>query len=158
MVTTERTTNRVNLEQVRLWNSKKIWLLQCLKGHKSLGSLLSVVEDLIVSGDGQTNGPRDRYAVLLSCLWTAKTVKRGEGSLVTYCGFKESRNLLESPPWTISDQANYLVLALVLFLVYILSTFFGFTCCVQLFSVLHVLSMYSQFFCWGIFDFRCLIF
>ena len=32
-------------------------LIKCLKGHNSLGSLFSVVEDLIVSGNGPTKGP-----------------------------------------------------------------------------------------------------
>ena len=31
-----------------------ITLIKCLKGHKSLGSLCSVVKTLIVSGAGQT--------------------------------------------------------------------------------------------------------
>ena len=43
-------------------------VIKCLKGQKCLGSLFSVVEDLIVSVAGQ----RDRHAVLFSCLWTAK--------------------------------------------------------------------------------------
>ena len=36
-----------------------ITLIKCLKGHKSLGSLCSVVKTLIVSGAGQTDRPRD---------------------------------------------------------------------------------------------------
>ena len=49
-----------------------ITLIKCLKGLNSLGSLFSVVEDLIVSGNGQKDQGTDRHAVLLSCLWTAK--------------------------------------------------------------------------------------
>ena len=40
-----------------------ITLIKCLKGHKSLGSLCSVVKTLIVSGAQ----PTDRQWVLLSC-------------------------------------------------------------------------------------------
>ena len=40
-----------------------ITLIKCLKGHKSLGSLCSVVKTLIVSGNRQTKG----QGHLLSC-------------------------------------------------------------------------------------------
>ena len=36
-----------------------IILINCLKGHKSLGSLCSVVKTLIVSGNGPTNRRTD---------------------------------------------------------------------------------------------------
>ena len=44
-----------------------ITLIKCLKGHKSLGSLCSVVKTLIVSGARPSKGPRDKvtyWAVL----------------------------------------------------------------------------------------------
>ena len=51
----------------------KICLIKCLKGHKSLGSLCSVVNSLIVSGNrpskGQTMSPIELF-------WTAKKKKR----------------------------------------------------------------------------------
>ena len=46
-----------------------ITLIKCIKGHKPLGSLCSVVKTLIVSGNrptkGQTRSP-------IELLWTAK--------------------------------------------------------------------------------------
>ena len=44
-------------------------LIKCFKGHKSQGSLCSVVKTLIVSGAG----PRDGQWVLLSCCGQLKT-------------------------------------------------------------------------------------
>ena len=44
-----------------------IILIKCLKGHKSLGSLCSVVKTLIVSGVRPTKQARDRQGHLLSC-------------------------------------------------------------------------------------------
>ena len=44
-----------------------ITLIKCLKGHKSLGSLCSVVKTLIVSGAGQTNRQTKGQGHLLSC-------------------------------------------------------------------------------------------
>ena len=46
-----------------------ISLIKCLKGHKSLGSLCSVVKTLIVSGNGPTNG---RTMSPIELFWTAK--------------------------------------------------------------------------------------
>ena len=50
-------------------NVPKICLSKCLKGHKSQGSLCSVVKTLIVSGaqgtDGRTRSPIELF-------WTAK--------------------------------------------------------------------------------------
>ena len=49
-----------------------ITLIKCLKGHKSPGSLCSVVEGLIVSGAGPTNqGTRSP----IELFWTAKNNK-----------------------------------------------------------------------------------
>ena len=49
-----------------------ITLIKCLWGHKSLGSLCSVVKTLIVSGaqgtDDRTRSPIERF-------WTAKNMK-----------------------------------------------------------------------------------
>ena len=58
-------------------NLPKICLIKCLKGHKSLGSLCSVVKTLIVSGVRGTN----RQWVLLSCC----------GQLKNHTGFPVSR-------------------------------------------------------------------
>ena len=44
-----------------------ISLIKCLKGHKSLGSLCSVVKTLIVSLVGQTDRPSP-----IELFWTAK--------------------------------------------------------------------------------------
>ena len=50
-----------------------ITLIKCLKGHKSLGSLCSVVKTLIVSGaqgtDRQTMSPIELF-------WTAKKLEK----------------------------------------------------------------------------------
>ena len=46
-----------------------IILIKSLKGHKSLGSLCSVVKTLIVSGNGPTNG---RTMSPIELFWTAK--------------------------------------------------------------------------------------
>ena len=51
-----------------------ITLINCLKGHKSLGSLCSVVKILIVSGAGQTNQPTKGYGHLLSCSGQLKNI------------------------------------------------------------------------------------
>ena len=52
-------------------NVPKICLLKCFKGHKSQGSLCSVLKTLIVSGNGQTKqGTRSP----IELLWTAKKV------------------------------------------------------------------------------------
>ena len=48
-----------------------ITLIKCLKGHKSLGSLCSVVKTLIVSGAGQTDR-QTRCPIEL--FWTAKKI------------------------------------------------------------------------------------
>ena len=57
-----------------------ITLNKCLKGHKSLGSLCSVLKTLIVtnnvSGVRQTKQARDRQCHLLSCQVTAKNKQR----------------------------------------------------------------------------------
>ena len=48
-----------------------ITLIKCLKGHKSLGSLCSVVKTLIVSGNRQTDqGTR----CPIELFWTAKKI------------------------------------------------------------------------------------
>ena len=61
-------------ENLKIWwkseNFPKICLIKCLKGHKSLGSLCSVVKTLIVSGAQA----RDRQWVLLSCCGQLKMV------------------------------------------------------------------------------------
>ena len=44
-----------------------ITLIKCLKGHKSLGSLCSVVKTLIVSGNRQSKLPSKGQGHLLSC-------------------------------------------------------------------------------------------
>ena len=46
-----------------------ITLIKCLKGHKSLGSLCSVVKTLIVSGAGPTKG---QTMSPIELFWTAK--------------------------------------------------------------------------------------
>ena len=59
------------------WTAKNVKTIKnchkCLKGHKSLGSLCSVVNSLIVSGNrpskGQTMSPIELF-------WTAKKKKR----------------------------------------------------------------------------------
>ena len=50
-----------------------ITLIKCLKGHKSLGSLCSVVKTLIVSGVRRTNQPSKGQGHLLSCSGQLKT-------------------------------------------------------------------------------------
>ena len=50
-----------------VWTCLLIPLIKCLKGHKSLGSLCSVVKTLIVSLVRQRDRPRDRQCHLLSC-------------------------------------------------------------------------------------------
>ena len=55
-----------------------ITLIKCLKGHKSLGSLGSVVKGFIVSWVQRTKGRTDRQGHLLSCLWTAKKRKHNQ--------------------------------------------------------------------------------
>ena len=54
-------------------NFLKICLIKCLKGHKSLGSLCSVVKTLIVSGAGPTDRPTKGQGHLLSCCGQLKT-------------------------------------------------------------------------------------
>ena len=46
-----------------------ITLIKCLKGHKALGSLCSVVKTLIVNGAGPTKG---RTMSPIELFWTAK--------------------------------------------------------------------------------------
>ena len=64
-----------------------ITLIKCLKGHKSLGSLCSVVKTLIVSGNGPTNG---RTMSPIELFWTAKNCDKR--LIFFYCGtfFKTS--------------------------------------------------------------------
>ena len=64
-------------------NVPKICLLKCFKGHKSQGSLCSVLKTLIVSGAQ----PRDRPS-------------KGQGHLLSCCGQLKNRNhddLVEDP-------------------------------------------------------------
>ena len=61
-----------------------ITLIKCLKGHKSLGSLCSVVKALIVSGVRPTNQPTKGQGHLLSC---SGQLKRNTAQLLTYVIF-----------------------------------------------------------------------
>ena len=53
-----------------------ITLIKCLKGHKSLGSLCSVVKTLIVSGVRRTNQPSKGQGHLLTCSGQLKTMTK----------------------------------------------------------------------------------
>ena len=64
----------------KIWIFLKICLIKCLKGHKSLGSLCSVVKTLIVSGAG----PRDGQGHLLSCCGQLKRNTKGNISCILY--------------------------------------------------------------------------
>ena len=56
-----------------------ITLIKCLKGHKSLRSLCSVVKTLIVSGVRRTNQPSKGQGHLLSCSGQLKTNLKHDG-------------------------------------------------------------------------------
>ena len=53
--------------------SLSFFVISCLKGHKSLGSLCNVVKTLIVSGVRQTKGPSKGQGHLLSCCGQLKS-------------------------------------------------------------------------------------
>ena len=60
----------------------KICLIKCLKGHKSLGSLCSVVNSLIVSGAQPTNQASKQGTMSpIELFWTAKKQKKWYGIL-----------------------------------------------------------------------------
>ena len=69
-------------------NVPKICLIKCLKGHKSQGSLCSVLKTLIVSG----NGP-------------SKQASKGQGHLLSCCGQLKSEGLKTKPGIIISAAA-----------------------------------------------------
>ena len=58
-----------NLPKIGEKNSSKICLIKCLKGHKSLGSLCSVVKTLIVS---LVRASKQGTRSPIELLWTAK--------------------------------------------------------------------------------------
>ena len=66
-----------------------ITLIKCLKGHKSLGSLCSVVKTLIVSGNRPSKQPTKGQGHLLSCSGQLKRdgAAEGTGSCCQVIGF-----------------------------------------------------------------------
>ena len=69
-------------------NLPKICLIKCLKGHKSLGSLCSVVKTLIVSGNRPSKQPTKGQGHLLSCCGQLKSNQnrvRFKCKYVKYC-------------------------------------------------------------------------
>ena len=55
-----------------------ITLIKCLKGHKSLGSLCSVVKTLIVSGNIGTMSPIELFWTAKNMKWTENKLKKNE--------------------------------------------------------------------------------